>query len=67
MTQAPAAAVGVNTRNLRTLEVDAERLAASSPPLPDGPRVAESGIEIAATMRRASRARATAWRWSAPR
>lgn len=35
---------GVNTRNLRTLEVDPARLRALAPALPDGPAVAESGI-----------------------
>lgn len=38
---------GVNTRNLRTLEVDAARLAELAPALPDGPAVAESGIALA--------------------
>jgi indole-3-glycerol phosphate synthase len=35
---------GVNTRNLRTLEVDAGRLASLAPALPAGRCVAESGI-----------------------
>lgn len=35
---------GVNTRNLRTLEVDPARLAELAPALPDGPAVAESGL-----------------------
>ncbi|MBS0375982.1 MAG: indole-3-glycerol-phosphate synthase [Proteobacteria bacterium] len=48
--QGPAAAflVGVNSRDLRTLEVVPERLAALAPRLPPGrPRVAESGLEAA--------------------
>jgi len=36
--------VGVNTRNLRTLEVDNERLARLAPLLPDARCVAESGL-----------------------
>ncbi len=36
---------GVNTRNLRTLEVDAERLATLAPLLPAIPCVAESGLK----------------------
>lgn len=39
--------VGVNTRNLRTLEVDASRLERLAPLLPDGPCVAESGLTTA--------------------
>jgi indole-3-glycerol phosphate synthase len=35
---------GVNTRNLRTLHVDPERLQRLAPQLPRGPRVAESGL-----------------------
>ena len=35
---------GVNTRNLRTLEVDGDRLERLSPELPDGFCVAESGL-----------------------
>jgi indole-3-glycerol phosphate synthase len=38
---------GVNTRNLRTLEVDAERLQKLAPRLPAGPCVAESGLHAA--------------------
>ena len=38
---------GVNTRNLRTLEVDGERLGKLSPHLPVGRRVAESGLATA--------------------
>ena len=36
--------VGINTRNLRTLEVDAERLHRLAPLLPDARCVAESGL-----------------------
>jgi indole-3-glycerol phosphate synthase len=39
---------GVNTRNLRTLEVDNSRLAELAPMLPDARCVAESGIHSAA-------------------
>ena len=39
--------VGVNTRNLRTLEVDPERLAALAPALPAARCVAESGLHTA--------------------
>lgn len=39
---------GVNTRNLRTLEVDSERLADLAPLLPRGRCVAESGLRTAA-------------------
>jgi indole-3-glycerol phosphate synthase len=39
--------VGVNTRNLRTLEVDAERLKRLAPLLPDARCVAESGLQSA--------------------
>ena len=39
--------VGVNTRNLRTLEVDAARLERLAPLLPDVPCVAESGLHVA--------------------
>jgi indole-3-glycerol phosphate synthase len=39
--------IGVNTRNLRTLEVDGERLQRFSPLLPDGHCVAESGLREA--------------------
>ena len=46
---AGALLVGVNTRNLRTLEVDAARLAALAAELPGGARaVAESGLATAA-------------------
>ena len=36
--------IGINTRNLRTLEVDADRLERLSSLLPDAPCVAESGL-----------------------
>jgi indole-3-glycerol phosphate synthase len=36
--------IGVNTRNLRTLEVDADRLQDLAPALPDAACVAESGL-----------------------
>ncbi len=39
--------VGVNTRNLRTLEVDSERLERLAPLLPDARCVAESGLRTA--------------------
>ncbi len=39
--------IGVNTRNLRTLEVDTERLQSLGPHLPDAPCVAESGLKVA--------------------
>ena len=39
--------VGVNTRNLRTLEVDANRLAQLAPLLPAAKCVAESGLHSA--------------------
>jgi indole-3-glycerol phosphate synthase len=39
--------VGVNTRNLRTLEVDSARLKRLAPLLPDAPCVAESGLKTA--------------------
>ena len=39
--------VGVNTRNLRTLEVDADRLAQMAPLLPQAKCVAESGLRSA--------------------
>jgi indole-3-glycerol phosphate synthase len=46
--------VGVNTRDLRTLEVRAERLAALAPALPSGfVAVAESGMASAADVRHA--------------
>ena len=38
--------VGVNTRNLRTLEVDADRLRSLAPALPEARCVAESGLLI---------------------
>ena len=40
--------IGVNTRNLRTLEVDSERLQRLGPALPDARCVAESGLHSAA-------------------
>ena len=39
--------IGVNTRNLRTLEVDTERLQNLAPQLPDATCVAESGLTVA--------------------
>ncbi len=39
--------IGINTRNLRTLEVDTERLQRLAALLPDGPCVAESGLKVA--------------------
>ena len=39
---------GVNTRNLRTLEVDSRRLATLAPLLPEARCVAESGLKVAA-------------------
>ena len=39
--------IGVNTRNLRTLEVDAGRLQRLAPLLPDAKCVAESGLRVA--------------------
>jgi len=39
--------IGVNTRNLRTLEVDPERLQRLAPLLPDAKCVAESGLRVA--------------------
>jgi indole-3-glycerol phosphate synthase len=39
--------IGVNTRNLRTLEVDGERLKNLAPLLPDARCVAESGLRVA--------------------
>jgi indole-3-glycerol phosphate synthase len=46
---APAILVGINCRNLQTLEVVPERFAALAPQLPDGwPAVAESGVASAA-------------------
>jgi indole-3-glycerol phosphate synthase len=45
---------GVNTRDLRTLEVDADRLRKLSTVLPDGRCVAESGLLVAADAQRVS-------------
>ena len=39
--------IGVNTRNLRTLEVDADRLERLAPSLPEASCVAESGLHVA--------------------
>ena len=39
--------IGVNTRNLRTLDVDTDRLENLAPLLPDAPCVAESGLRVA--------------------
>ena len=39
--------IGVNTRNLRTLEVDTERLQNLAPHLPAATCVAESGLKVA--------------------
>ena len=39
--------VGINTRNLRTLEVDSDRLQRLAPLLPDARCVAESGLHTA--------------------
>ena len=46
--------VGVNTRNLRTLEVDPDRLQRLAPELPRGFNVAESGLKTAADAARAA-------------
>ncbi len=46
--------IGVNTRNLRTLEVDNERLARLAPALPDAVCVAESGLRTPADAGRAA-------------
>ena len=46
---------GVNTRNLRTLAVDSERLERLSPELPKGFCVAESGLKVAADAARVAR------------
>jgi len=46
--------IGVNTRNLRTLEVDGERLRRLSPALPDAICVAESGLREPADAERAA-------------
>jgi indole-3-glycerol phosphate synthase len=40
--------LGINTRNLRTLEVDSERLKNLAPLLPQVRCVAESGLKVAA-------------------
>ncbi len=39
--------IGINTRNLRTLEVDTKRLQNLAPHLPDATCVAESGLKVA--------------------
>jgi indole-3-glycerol phosphate synthase len=39
--------IGVNTRNLRTLEVDGDRLHKLAAHLPDATCVAESGLQVA--------------------
>ncbi len=44
--------IGVNTRNLRTLEVDGERLQRLAPSLPDAVCVAESGLREASDAER---------------
>jgi len=51
--------IGVNTRNLRTLEVDSERLRNLAPSLPGATCVAESGLRIAEDA-----ARVAAWGYS---
>ena len=51
--------IGVNTRDLRTLEVDAERLQRLAPLLPDAKCVAESGLHTAEDA-----ARAKGWGYS---
>ena len=51
--------IGVNTRDLRTLEVDAERLQRLAPLLPDAKCVAESGLHAAEDA-----ARAKGWGYS---
>mgnify|MGYP001822396911 CR=1 FL=1 len=51
--------IGVNTRDLRTLEVDAERLQRLAPLLPDAKCVAESGQHVAEDA-----ARAKGWGYS---
>ena len=38
--------IGINTRNLRTLDVDTERLQALAPQLPEATCVAESGLAV---------------------
>jgi len=52
--------IGVNTRNLRTLEVDGERLQRLSSSLPDAVCVAESGLRVAEDA-----ARVAGWGYSA--
>jgi indole-3-glycerol phosphate synthase len=47
-------AIGVNTRNLRTLEVDGDRLRRLAPALPDALCVAESGLREPADAGRAA-------------
>ena len=47
--------IGVNTRNLRTLAVDADRLGKLAPSLPDARCVAESGLLTPADAARVSR------------
>jgi indole-3-glycerol phosphate synthase len=47
--------IGINTRNLRTLEVDADRLERLAPLLPDGTCVAESGLRVADDAARVAR------------
>ncbi len=51
--------IGVNTRNLRTLNVDTERLQDLGPYLPDATCVAESGLKVAEDA-----ARVTGWGYS---
>ena len=51
--------IGGNTRDLRTLEVDAERLQRLAPLLPDAKCVAESGLHVAEDA-----ARAKGWGYS---
>jgi indole-3-glycerol phosphate synthase len=46
--------IGVNTRNLRTLEVDDDRLRKLAPLLPHARCVAESGLKVAADAGRAA-------------
>jgi indole-3-glycerol phosphate synthase len=59
--------VGVNTRDLRTLAVDPERLARLAPRLPPGvPAVAEAAC-TRPSMRRRRRRSVTVSRWWAPR
>jgi indole-3-glycerol phosphate synthase len=57
VTSQPLVLVGVNCRDLQTLEVVPDRFAALAAHLPTGvPRVAESGLESAADVERAVRA-----------